>query len=180
MVRGGGIAVDCFQKLEKIMLRENLITGLLLGVFQLVELSRRCCDDRNIILQTDWNLALDGAFHSLDWAKHLATQSVTQLPLLGWRTISTNYHLIFLRNASKQPRENLGYRWLGANSNSSNWSNKSTPGMKIDDVLTAVGVLEHLEMVQNLKKVLESYIMVENDIWPSISLRKANTSRTWT
>lgn len=36
--------------------------------------------------------------------------------------------------------------------------------MKIDDVLTAVGVLEHLEMVQNLKKVLESYIMVENDI----------------
>lgn len=152
MVRGGGAAVDCFQKLEKIMLQENLITGLLLGVFQLVGLSRRCCDDRNIILQTDWNLALDGAFHSLDWAKHLAMQSVTQLPLLGWRTIFTNYHLIFLCNASKQPRENLGFRWLGANSNSSKWSNKSTPGMKIDDVLTAVGVLEHLEIVPKKKK----------------------------
>lgn len=53
MVREGGTVVDCFQKLEKNMLQENLITGLLLGVFQLVGLSRRCCDDRNIILKTD-------------------------------------------------------------------------------------------------------------------------------
>lgn len=59
-------AVDCFQKLEKNMLQENLITELHLGVFQLVGLSKRCCEDRNIILKTDWNLASNGAFHSLD------------------------------------------------------------------------------------------------------------------
>lgn len=54
MVREGETAVDCFQKLEKkYMLQENLIAGLLQGVFQLVGLSRRCCDDRNIILKTD-------------------------------------------------------------------------------------------------------------------------------
>lgn len=60
---------DCsrlFPEAGKNMLQENLITGLLLGVFQLVGLSRRCCDDRNIILKTDRNLASNGAFHSLD------------------------------------------------------------------------------------------------------------------
>lgn len=65
LARAKGTAVDCFQKLERNMLQENLITGLLLGIFQLVRLSRRCCDDRNIILTTDWNLALNGAFHAL-------------------------------------------------------------------------------------------------------------------
>lgn len=54
--------------------------------------------------------------------------------------------------------------------------------MKIDDVLTALGVLEHLEVVQNKKKkVLESYIIREERYMTkaNISLRKANTSRTW-
>jgi len=55
-----------FPETGKNRLQENLITGLHLGVFQLVGLSKRCCDDRNIILKTDWNLALNGAFHSLD------------------------------------------------------------------------------------------------------------------
>lgn len=72
-----------FPETGKNRLQENLIIGLHLGVFQLVGLSERCCDDRNIILKTDWNLALKGAFHSLDRAKQLATQSATQLPFLG-------------------------------------------------------------------------------------------------
>lgn len=37
MVREGGIAVDCFQKLEKNIVQENLITELLLEVFQLMD-----------------------------------------------------------------------------------------------------------------------------------------------
>lgn len=118
---------DCsrlFPEAGKNMLQEIFITGLHLGVFQLVAPSKRCCDDRNIISKTDWSLALNGAFHSLDLAKQSTTPLVTQLPFLGWRTIFTNYHLTFLCDASKQPRENWGYRWLWANSNRSNWSHK--------------------------------------------------------
>lgn len=53
--------------------------------------------------------------------------------------------------------------------------------MKIDDVLTAVGVLEHLENISKLKKVLESFIIGGERYMTkaNISLRKANTSRTW-
>lgn len=55
--------------------------------------------------------------------------------------------------------------------------------MKIDDVLTAVGVLEHLEIVpkKKKKKVLESYIIGGERYMTkaNISLRKANTPRTW-
>lgn len=52
--------------------------------------------------------------------------------------------------------------------------------MKIDVVLTVVGVLEHLEIVQK-KKVLESYIISGRQYMTkaNISLRKANTPRTW-
>lgn len=60
------MAVDCLQKLEKNGLQENLIPGLHLGVFQLVGMSERGGDDRNIVFETDRNLALNGAFHSLD------------------------------------------------------------------------------------------------------------------
>lgn len=109
-----------FPEAGKNTLQENLITGLLLGVFQLVGLSRRCCDDRNIILEADWNLALNGAFYSLDWAKHLAMQSVTQRPcwdkelyfhqlpshisLWGFRTVQRKFRVQVAMGQFKQLR----------------------------------------------------------------------------
>lgn len=45
----------------------------------------------------DWNLALSGAFHPLDWAKHLAKQLVTQLATAEMQGyIFVSHHLIFL------------------------------------------------------------------------------------
>lgn len=55
-VREWESAVDCFQKLGKYIVQANLITGILLGVFQLVRLSRKYCDDRNVI----WSLEQTG------------------------------------------------------------------------------------------------------------------------
>lgn len=49
MVEEEGTAVDHFQKLGKNMVQENLITGILLEVFQLVGLLWKYCDDRNVI-----------------------------------------------------------------------------------------------------------------------------------
>lgn len=53
----------------------------------------------------------------------ILSQAFGHIAIAGMKdSVLTNHHLIFLCDASKQPRENWGCRWLWANSNSSSWS----------------------------------------------------------
>lgn len=76
-------------------------------------LSKRWCDDRNIILKTDWNLALQWCLPFPRLSQTFSHAASYQLPLLGWGTrfspTAISYFSVMLQSSPEKTEGRGGY-----------------------------------------------------------------------